>query len=64
VKNNHDPENVMFNIAGKEHKKFIYNDVVFLLVMIIADDALFKYETLNNLYVMALIAGRLVTAVT
>ena len=48
VKNNRDPENVVFNTAGREHEKFIYNDA-FLLVMAIADGALFGYETLDDL---------------
>jgi hypothetical protein len=39
----------MFNIVGREHEKFIYNDVAFLLVMAIADSALFRYKTLNDL---------------
>ena len=49
VKNNRDPENVVFNTAGREHEKFIYNDAAFLLVMAIADGALFGFETLDNL---------------
>lgn len=49
VKNNRDPENVVFNTAGREHEKFIYNDAAFLLVMAIADGALFGYETLDDL---------------
>ncbi|MCJ1426427.1 hypothetical protein MMC29_004330 [Sticta canariensis] len=49
VKNNRDPENVVFNTAGREHEKFVYNDAAFLLVMAIADGALFGYETLDDL---------------
>jgi hypothetical protein len=49
MKNNRDPENVVFNTAGREYKKFIYNNIVFLLVMAITNSALFRYETLNNL---------------
>ena len=36
-------------MINKEHKKFIYNNVTFLLIIIIADGALFKYEMLNDL---------------
>jgi Protein of unknown function (DUF3435) len=49
VKNNRDPKSVVFNSAGREHVKFIYNDAAFLLVIAIADSALFGYETLNGL---------------
>jgi hypothetical protein len=49
LKNNRDPENIIFNTAGREHEKFVYNDAAFLLVMTIADGALFRYETLNDL---------------
>jgi hypothetical protein len=49
VKNNRDLKNIVFNIVGKEHEKFIYNDAAFLLVLAIADGALFRYETLDDL---------------
>jgi hypothetical protein len=49
VKNNRDLKNIIFNIVDKEHKKFIYNDVAFLLILVIINGALFRYETLNNL---------------
>lgn len=49
MKNNRDFENVMFNAAGREHEKFIYNDAAFLLIIAIADDALFEYKMLNDL---------------
>jgi hypothetical protein len=49
MKNNRDPENVVFNIAGREYKKFIYNNIAFLLVIAITDSALFRYKTLDNL---------------
>ena len=49
MKNNRDPENIVFGSAGKEHDKFIYNDAVFLLAVAIADGALFGYETLDDL---------------
>jgi hypothetical protein len=50
VKNNHNPENVVFNIIGKEREKFIYNNAAFLLAMAIANSALLRYKTLNDLY--------------
>jgi Protein of unknown function (DUF3435) len=49
VKNNHDPEDIVLNSAGKEHKTLIYNDTAFLLAMAITDGALFRYKTLDNL---------------
>ena len=39
----------MFNLADREHKKFIYNDAAFFMTMTITDGALFKYKTLNKL---------------
>jgi hypothetical protein len=36
-------------MVDKEHEKFIYNDVAFLLVLAIADGALFRYKTLDDL---------------
>jgi uncharacterized protein DUF3435 len=57
VKNNRDPENVVFNTAGREHEKFIYNDAAFLLVMAIADGALFGYETLDDLQMQEIPEG-------
>ncbi|KAF7503418.1 hypothetical protein GJ744_003901 [Endocarpon pusillum] len=51
VKNNRDPNNIVFNSAGREHKKFIYNNAAFLLVMAIADGALFGYKTLDDLQI-------------
>jgi hypothetical protein len=48
VKNNRDPENIVFGTAGKEHDKFIYNDTAFLLSMAITNGALFGHESLND----------------
>jgi hypothetical protein len=47
----------VFNSAGKEHGKFIYNDAAFLLAMAIADGALFGYETLDDLQRQEISAG-------
>jgi hypothetical protein len=49
MKNNRDLENIMFNIISKKYEKFIYNDATFLLVLAIANSALFRYETLDDL---------------
>ena len=57
VKNNRDPENVVFGAAGKEHEKFVYNDAAFLLAMAIADGALFGYETLDDVRRQEIPAG-------
>lgn len=49
VKNNRDPENIVFGTAGREHDRFIYDDSAFLLTMAMADKALFGYETFADL---------------
>ena len=49
VKNNRDPENIVFGTAGREHTKFVYDDAAFLLSMAILDKALYGYETLADL---------------
>ena len=49
VKNNRDPENVVFGTALQEHDKFIYDDVSLLLAMVFADKALFGFDSLANL---------------
>jgi hypothetical protein len=49
VKNNHNPENIVFSSADKEYEKSFYNDAAFLLAMAIADGALFGYEMLDDL---------------
>ena len=57
MKNNHDPENVVFGTASKEREKFIYNDAVFLSSMTIADGPLFGHETLNDIRRQEIPAG-------
>jgi hypothetical protein len=57
VKNNRDPENIVFGTAGREHDLFIYDDTAFLLSMAIADQALFGYETLADLQQQEIPAG-------
>jgi Protein of unknown function (DUF3435) len=37
-----------FGAVGKDHDKLIYNDAAFLLILAIADDALFGYESLDD----------------
>lgn len=49
MKNNQDPENIVFGTAGREHDKFVYDDAAFLLTMAILDKALFGYDTLTDL---------------
>jgi hypothetical protein len=49
VKNNRDPENIVFGSASREHEKFIYTDAAFLLAMAVADGALFGFESLDDL---------------
>lgn len=49
VKNNRDPENIVFGTALQEHDKFIYDDIPFLLAMAFADKALFGFNTLADL---------------
>jgi Protein of unknown function (DUF3435) len=57
VKNNRDPENVVFGTAGREHDKFVYDDAAFLLNMAIVDKALFGYKTLADLLTQEIPAG-------
>jgi Protein of unknown function (DUF3435) len=57
IKNNCNPENVVLNLAGREHERFIYNDAAFLLIMAIADGVLFKYEMLNDLQMQEIPVG-------
>jgi hypothetical protein len=35
-------------MAGRDHKVFIYNDAAFILVLAIADGALFGFQTLYD----------------
>ena len=49
VRNNRDPENIVFGTAGREHDRFIYDDAAFLLTMAMADKALFGFETFADL---------------
>ena len=58
MKNNYNFKNIMFSAIGKEHKNFIYNNAVFLLVITVADSALFSYETLNNIRRQEIPAGK------
>ena len=39
-----------FKIAVKKYKRLFYNNTSFLLMIAIADNALFKYNTLDDLY--------------
>ena len=57
VKNNRDPENIVFGTAGREHDQFIYDDSAFLLTMAMADKALFGYETFADLQEQAIPPG-------
>lgn len=47
-----------FGAATKEHEKLFYNDAGFLLVMAIADDALFGYEFLEDVRAQEIPAGQ------
>ena len=49
VKNNRDPENIVFGTALQEHDRFVYDDTAFLLSMAITDRALFGFDTLADL---------------
>ena len=37
MKNNWDLENIVFNTTGREYQRFIYDDIGFLLIMVIAN---------------------------
>ena len=58
VKNNRDPENIVFGTAGREHEQFIYDDTGLLLTMAMADRALFGYETFADLQEQEIPAGQ------
>lgn len=49
VKNNRDPENIVFGTALREHEKFVYDDVSCLLTMAVLVKALFSFDTLAQL---------------
>ena len=49
VKNNRDPENIVFGTALQEHNQLIYDDTAFLLSIAFADKALFGFDTLADL---------------
>ncbi|KAI9765370.1 MAG: hypothetical protein M1840_007450 [Geoglossum simile] len=50
VKNNCDPDNISFGATGREHAKLLYNDGALLLVMAIADEALFSFNSMEDLW--------------
>jgi hypothetical protein len=47
-----------FGTAAKEHENFFYNDTGFLLAMVIANDALFGYESLEDVRKQEIPAGQ------
>ncbi|EXJ72789.1 uncharacterized protein A1O5_03936 [Cladophialophora psammophila CBS 110553] len=49
VKNNRDPENIVFGTAGKEHDIFIYNEAAFFAILAITDGALFGISSVEDL---------------
>ncbi|KAJ4507488.1 hypothetical protein HRR83_004066 [Exophiala dermatitidis] len=57
VKNNRDPENIVFGAAAKDHERLFYNDAGFLLAMAIADNALFGYESLEDVRAQEIPSG-------
>jgi hypothetical protein len=46
-----------FGAAAKEHERVFYNDAGFLLAMTIADDALFGYESLEDVRAQEIPSG-------
>ncbi|KAH0565290.1 hypothetical protein GP486_001310 [Trichoglossum hirsutum] len=48
----------VFSVAAKEHEKFFYNDVGFLLAMTIADNTLFGYESLEDIRAQEIPSGQ------
>lgn len=59
VKNNRDPENVVYGSAQKEHDKLVFNDTMFLLVMAVADGALFGFDSLEQLQKFRIPKGKM-----
>ena len=49
VKNNRDPENIVFGTVLREHDMLIWDDTVFLLIMAFADKALWGFNTMADL---------------
>jgi hypothetical protein len=45
-------------MAGRDHKVFIYNDAAFILVLAIADGALFGFQTLYDVRKQEAPSGR------
>ncbi|EXJ82199.1 hypothetical protein A1O3_06012 [Capronia epimyces CBS 606.96] len=58
VKNNRDPENIVFSAAVKDHSRLFYNNAGFLLDLAIADGAHFRYETLEDVRSQEIPAGQ------
>ncbi|KAI9764758.1 MAG: hypothetical protein M1840_008027 [Geoglossum simile] len=50
VKNNCDPNNISFGAASREHAKLLYNNGALLLAMAIADEALFGFNSMEDLW--------------
>ncbi len=57
MKNNRDPEHIVYSTAGHEHNLFIYDDTSFLVAMAMEDKVLFGYETLTDLQEQAISVG-------
>ncbi|KAL1979025.1 hypothetical protein VTN96DRAFT_7357 [Rasamsonia emersonii] len=49
VKNNHDPINIMFYVAIREHGKLCFNLVPYLLMLAFADNTLFSLDNIEVL---------------
>src|SRR2546423_12303269 len=55
---NHDGAMFSYDAAQKEHGKLIYNDVSMLLVLVIADNALFGITSVEDLQEMEISPGQ------
>lgn len=49
VKNNRDPENIVFGTALHEQEQLMFDDASFFLALAFFDQAIFGYQTLNDL---------------
>ncbi|KAI9807092.1 MAG: hypothetical protein M1825_005809 [Sarcosagium campestre] len=57
VKNNRDPENIVYKCSTSQHEKLLHDDTQYLLAMALADSALYGIESLEDLWDMSIPDG-------
>ncbi|KXH50844.1 hypothetical protein CNYM01_12925 [Colletotrichum nymphaeae SA-01] len=58
VKNNRDPENVVYGISGEGDTTLLYNEITFLLVMALADGALENIDSWDDIHQIKIPDGK------